>query len=55
MANKVPPTLESAGRLNLKPVEDDAKPERSFEFEAEGDGQTCYMSPRMDGQRYIYY
>jgi hypothetical protein len=55
MANKIPLTLESARRLNLKPVEDDAKPAGGVEFEAEEDGQVCYVSPCMNGQRYIYY
>lgn len=55
MANKVPLTLEGAKRLNLKPVEDDTRPEGGIEFDAEEDGDICYMSPCMNGLRYVYF
>jgi hypothetical protein len=56
MANRVPLTLEGAKRLNLKPVEeDDVRPEGGVEFDAEKDGDICYMSPCINGGRYIYY
>jgi len=56
MANKVPLTLEGAKRLNLKPVEEgDVRPEGGVEFDAEEDGDICYMSPCMNRVRYIYY
>jgi hypothetical protein len=56
MANKVPLTLEGAKRLNLKPVEeDDVRPEGGVEFDAEEDGEICYISQCMNGVRYVYY
>ena len=55
MANKVPLTLEGAKRLNLKPVEGEARPEGGVEFDAEEDGDICYMSPCYNGSRYIYF
>lgn len=55
MANKVPLTLEGAKKLNLKPVEGDVRPEGGVEFDAEKDGDICYMSPCMNGLRHIGY
>lgn len=55
MADKVPLTLEGAKRLNLKPVEGTVRLEGGVEFDAEEDGDICYMSPCVNGQRYIYY
>ena len=55
MAYKVPLTLEAAKKLNLEPAEGDVRPEGGVEFDAEEDGDLCYISPCMNGQRYIYY
>jgi hypothetical protein len=55
MANKIPLTLEGAKRQNPKPVEDDVRPEGGIEFEAEKDGDICYIIPCTNKQMYIFY
>lgn len=55
MTNKIPLTLEEAKKLNLTSAEGKVRPEGGVEFDAKEDGDICYMSPCMNGTRYVYY
>lgn len=53
---KIPLTVQQAEESGLTKVDvEEQKPTGGVHFDAQNDGEICYMSPCMNGSRYIYY
>ena len=56
MSKKIPLTVEQAKQAGLQPApEGMPRPEGGLEFDAQNDGDICYISPCANHVIYIYY